>query len=444
MSSNSNSNLFDASANSIVYETVTRSFGETFENGGEEYKYLTIPGADINHGTIIYTANRRGSISEPELLDRVPRINYYDYFGKLVQKKVLGQDGQTVLKNEEYEYNGKYLYSQPSSVDLRNGKDINAYSIIKCFNYNFNYSTMPPTLSHYCTLEDTQNSTHPCYQQSVGSYVQVESINEYDVIQYKILSRWAYLKKKIVTQYDQNGNNPVVAETNYFYDNEDHAQLSRDSISNSDGRVRETKYYYPHDYDINAENFSTIINDKHIIDKPIDVRTYNNTQLTSGTQTKFNNDGQPIDVYNAEVSAGADIAFSPTTPFTFTHKATYEYNTDKAIKQVSPVDNLNTTYLWDATGTYVMAKIENATYSQISTHDGKLCTYSSQNLFAEISSSVSGALITTFTHKPLVGVTQQTNPTGVTTYYEYDDFGRLSIVNPTCKWHPLNTCNTSG
>ena len=38
------------------------------------------------------------------------------------------------------------------------------------------------------------------------------------------------------------------------------------------------------------------------------------------------------------------------------------------------------------------------------------------------------SLITSYTYKPLIGILAETDPRGVTTYYNYDSFGRLFEV----------------
>ena len=57
-----------------------------------------------------------------------------------------------------------------------------------------------------------------------------------------------------------------------------------------------------------------------------------------------------------------------------------------------------------------------------------LITISGNGNIDELRLYPKGALVTTYTYKPLVGMTSQTDASGKTMYYEYDAYGRLAIV----------------
>ena len=122
----------------------------------------------------------------------------------------------------------------------------------------------------------------------------------------------------------------------------------------------------------------------------------------------------------------------------------YDYNSKNNVKQADLIDGTEAMY-WNNNNKYLLAIFSNIEYSALEVIPNLFASLNRLEnytvltdegvkeelniLNANIRSLVPpGVLFTTYTYDPGVGMTSQTDPNGLTTYYEYDGLGRLRVV----------------
>ena len=105
------------------------------------------------------------------------------------------------------------------------------------------------------------------------------------------------------------------------------------------------------------------------------------------------------------------------------------YDNKGNVTQYHKNNDIYTTILWGYNKYYPIAKIENATYTDVQSALGGtvpdcLGTYHVSALRA----ALPNARFTTFSYSPLIGMISRTDDNGVTTNFEYDGLGRLKGV----------------
>jgi len=94
-------------------------------------------------------------------------------------------------------------------------------------------------------------------------------------------------------------------------------------------------------------------------------------------------------------------------------------------------DGVNGVILWGYDGQYPIADIKGATYEEVMAALGFSPESISKNSIPDMVQvdslrvKLPNAFVITYIYQPLVGVISSTDPSGITTYYDYDDFNRL-------------------
>lgn len=235
--------------------------------------------------------------------------------------------------------------------------------------------------------------------------------------------------------FSNNGSITNNTTLNYINSN---SKLLRSKIRTSAfGDSIEEKYYYPGDSQVvSSEPFVTDLIANNIIGSPIKTEIYKNNEKLSEEKIVYAKDATtnnllaPKYVY-AKKGTDANSALEK--------KITYDLYDDKGnILQYTQENGTPISLIWGYNKTQLLAKIENATYtsitaSLISSAQAASDTGTETSLITALNSirnsaPLANAMVTSYTHKPLIGISTTTDPKGYTMSYNYDTFGRLLNV----------------
>ncbi|HEY9008474.1 MAG TPA: RHS repeat domain-containing protein [Ohtaekwangia sp.] len=254
-------------------------------------------------------------------------------------------------------------------------------------------------------------------------------------LEYFVISdRWVPTRKT-QTLYSPNSTSKFVESvTNYEYDTQTHLQIKSEQTTSSKGGTLLTTYTYPSEASwIPATMWQDkfmygILVKKDLTLNGSAVETYKSFYISQANKFLKNRE---------ESSFGA----TPLEAFNIN-----TYTSSGNIRSIMGRDGLTRIYLWGYNTSYPIAEIKNAQLSQVLSAMGNITEAELDAFAVEIMPSNSylnkinalrttmpGATVTTYTYKPLVGITSVTDPNNTTIYYEYDALGRLNLVRDTNK-----------
>ncbi len=245
-----------------------------------------------------------------------------------------------------------------------------------------------------------------------------------------------YPVSQTVTTYDQHGKNPQTLTTGFQYNANNLVSVRTET--DSKGETIVTTYKYPPDM---TDATSLAMTAAHILTPVMQTSVTNNGVAVSTTTTNYATftPAAGVTLYKPQTTQ-VQIGSNPVE----TRTSFYSYDAYGNIAELSKTNDIHEVYLWGYFGQYPVAKLSgsNATISQVistlgSGYQGAINAITNspsapsdgnlQHLLGPLR-SISGTLVTVYTYLPLSGVTSYTDPRGMITSYQYDNFQRLQLI----------------
>lgn len=383
---------------SKVYVFDTDSKGKY--SGGILHEYINTPDKNLFYTWGDYELPYN---SYPRVKDANPSgIGTYSYSenGSLLKETIYESEGTQLKKIKETEYTYRSLGGGPNIV----------WGILKS-------SLMT---GNTCPLDFNFNDFIEIYWREKPSNMATGYLYP------AIIPMQTYLSQKRDIIYDKNG---TASETiiNYDYNNVYH-YMTRETLMSAGATLKTTEYKYPPDFTSNSTMVA--LTDANRIKDPVEVIQTKNSKKSQVANDYSLFNGIP-QIAAAKSNTGANNNLESRIIY-------HNYDIYGNPLYLSKDEGIKVVYLWSYQGQYPIAEIKNGTYTEVETAVKSIFSVAGIDALSTLSvpnetklkdgslqRALPNALVTTYTYKPLVGILTATDPSGITTYYDYDSFGRL-------------------
>lgn len=250
---------------------------------------------------------------------------------------------------------------------------------------------------------------------------------------YDVMSEWSYLSKEVDKEYSTENGGFLTKTTEYLYDGNGHKNITSVITDLNDTSYLQRNFTYPRDVnngvyaDMSTRNINnapveeTVIKDGYVVSSTLSLFKLNQDNYVVDDVFQFESKPLLVNYFVRFNGVDRDLKYQKVLKIS-------RYNSKSNVVEFTDRKGIQNVYLWDTTGNHLMAHVLGAAYDDLDSVSDISCERSGKDLYDELKILAPNALIKTFSYKPLIGLEQLTNENGQTTYYQYDDLGRLNVV----------------